>query len=583
MEKRIRFWMASVALFTIALETIQGQSCPDLLNPINAATNVAVDATLSWEAVDGVPAYLVSLGTTPGGTDILATQNVGNSPSYKPPKGLPENTEIFVTITLFFFDQPDIICNSQSFTTETLTQPPLCTQLTYPQDMATDVNPASTISWEYVYGATGYYVSLGTTPGGVDIINTADAGNNLSYNPPSDLPSEATIYVTITPYNALGTASGCPSESFTTSEVSPLPSCTNMIYPQNGEINVPLSPVLEWNAVSGATGYQVTIGSTPGGSDILNNASFYTNSTPVLNFVPNQTFFITITPFNDAGPAQNCMQESFSTLLGCGPYLDLASGEFVTLNPEIDFPETLSFCENASPLVITSEDSADGYRWYQIDQFDNETVISDTNQVSIEENGRYRYEAYNLVSQSGNMIECPSTQEFNVVSSEAPVINRLNVSGNGVDRLQITVEASGNGDYEYAVDNRDGPYSDNSTFTNLEPGTHTFYVRDKNGCGIAEKKFAQDLTVEGFPKFFTPNGDNINDYWQFIQPPNGEEVVLQSIQIFNRYGFFLKEIVQNSQGWDGNFQGQPLPEGEYWFRAIDDSNREIKGHFSLKR
>jgi gliding motility-associated-like protein len=341
--------------------------------------------------------------------------------------------------------------------------------------------------------------------------------------------------------------------------------------------------VLEWNAVSGATGYRITIGSTPNSSDILNNATFFTNSTPVLNFVPNQTFFITIIPFNDAGPAQMCTQESFSTLLGCGPYLDLASGEFVTLSPEIDFPETLSFCENESPLIISSDDSADGYRWYQIDQFDNETVISQTQEVSIQENGRYRYEAYNLVSQSGNIIECPSTQEFTVVSSEAPVITRLRVAGNGIDQLQITVEVSGDGEYEYAVDNRDGPYSDNSTFSNLEPGTHTFYVRDKSGCGIVEEIFVQDLTLEGFPKFFTPNGDNIIDFWQFIQPPNGEFVVLQSIRIFNRYGHFLKEISQNSQGWDGNFQGRPLPAGDYWFHAVDESNREIKGHFSLKR
>lgn len=561
----------------------KAQQCPDLLAPTNGATNVALDATISWESVDGVPAYLISLGTTPGGTDILSAQNVGNSPQYTPPTGLPENTEVFVTITLFFFDQPDIICNSQSFTTETLTSAPACTQMTNPANMAVDVNPATSISWDYVYGATGYYISLGTSPGGTDLMNSFHAGNNLSFIPPGDLPADQTIYVTITPFNRIGSASSCPSQSFTTSEVSPLPSCTNMIYPQNGEINVPLSPVLEWNAVSGATGYRITIGSTPNSSDILNNATFFNNSTPVLNFVPNQTFFITIIPFNDAGPAQVCTQESFSTLLGCGPYLDLASGEFVTLNPEIDFPETLSFCENESPLIITSDDSADGYRWYQIDQFDNETVISQTQEVSIQENGRYRYEAYNLVSQSGNIIECPSTQEFTVVSSEAPVITRLRVAGNGIDQLQITVEVSGDGEYEYAVDNRDGPYSDNNTFSNLEPGTHTFYVRDKSGCGIVEERFVQDLTLEGFPKFFTPNGDNINDFWQFIQPPNGEFVVLQSIRIFNRYGHFLKEISQNSQGWDGNFQGQPLPAGDYWFHAVDESNREIKGHFSLKR
>ena len=53
------------------------------------------------------------------------------------------------------------------------------------------------------------------------------------------------------------------------------------------------------------------------------------------------------------------------------------------------------------------------------------------------------------------------------------------------------------------------------------------------------------MTVEGFPKFFTPNGDTVNDFWQFIQPIEGETIVLTSIQIFDRYGKLLKTIQQN--------------------------------------
>ena len=122
-----------------------------------------------------------------------------------------------------------------------------------------------------------------------------------------------------------------------------------------------------------------------------------------------------------------------------------------------------------------------------------------------------------------------------------------------------------------------------NVFNNVVPGTHVFYVRDKNGCGIAERTFTQDLTVQGFPKFFTPNGDTYNDYWQFIQPKEGEPVVLTSIRIFDRYGKFLKQISQNSLGWDGNLAGRPLPAGDYWFVATDDTNQQYKGHFTLKR
>ena len=557
------------------------QECPNMVFPANGATNVPLNATIDWESVDGVPSYNITLGTTPGGDDILSSQFAGGS-SYTPPLGLPANTTIYVTITLFFFNQPNITCPSTTFTTEPLTAIPNCTQVTNPPDMAADINPNTNISWQYAYGATGYFLSLGTTPGGTELLNNLDVGNTLSYNPTMELQEQTTFYATVTPYNPLGNAFGCTFQQFTTREASDIPDCSTIIYPQNGETNVPLSPLLEWSAVPDATGYIVTIGTTPTATDILDGAIFNTNSTPVVNFEPNKTFFITIVPFNDAGQAEGCVQTSFSTLLGCGPYLDFQSGEYITINPVIDFPETFSSCENEGPLVIASDDVAEGYRWYQIDQFGNENVISSTSEVTITENGTYRYEAYNTVVQNGNFIECPSSQVFEVLSSERPTIDNILARRTG-QSLQLTVIVSGNGDYEYAIDNSNGPYSDSNIFTNVALGNHTIYVRDKNGCGIAERLFTQDLTVEGFPKFFTPNGDTINDYWQFIQPRGSDPVTFQSIRIFDRFGTFLKQISQDSQGWDGTVRGNRLPSGDYWFLAVDDTNREYKGHFTLKR
>ena len=461
------------------------QDCPDIVYPADGATGIPLDAVIDWESVDGVPSYNIALGTTPGGTDILPPQFVSGS-SYSPPLGLPANTQIYVTITLFFFDAPNITCPSFVFTTEALSGPPICTQMTAPLDMSTNVNPNTNISWSYQYGAEGYFISLGTTLGGGELLNNYDAGNALSFNPPVDLPPETVIYVTIVPYNSLGSAVGCASQQFETRAASAIPDCSSMVYPLDGETNVPLTPVLEWSAVPDATGYIVTIGTTPTSADILNGSIFYTNSTPVVNFEPNKTFFITVVPFNDAGQAEGCTQTSFTTLLGCGPYLDFDTGEYVVINPEIDFPDSFSSCENEGPLVITSSDIAEGFRWYQVDQFGSETLISSTAEVSITENGTYRYEAYNTISQFGNTIECPSTKMFEVVASEMATIDELRYQSTG-STIQVTVDASGNGSYEYAIDNIDGPYSDSNLFTNVEPGNHIFYVRDKNGCGVAQK------------------------------------------------------------------------------------------------
>ncbi|MEY8021235.1 T9SS type B sorting domain-containing protein [Muriicola sp. SD30] len=577
-------WLFLFLLF-IVLEVI-AQVCPStvLTSPLDGSTNVAVDADISWNQVPNVPGYIISLGTTPGGTDILDQRFVGSATTYNPPLGLPENTLIYVTITLFDFQNGnlEIPCASESFTTAPITQIPACAQLSIPSDGQIDVNPATNLSWNYVPGAIGYRLTLGSSSGAGDLLPTTDLGNTLTYNPLVEFPPNSVVYVNIIAYNLIGDAVSCSEFSFSTSAIAALPGCTSLISPADGANNVPITPILEWTPVPGATGYRITVGNSPFTAEVLDNVAFPpVTQTGILELEANRTFFITIVPFNAAGEAIGCQQESFTTLQGCGPFFDPMTGDLITLNPEINFPATISSCENEFPLIYTSPDTADGYRWYSINSNGNETLISDTADVTFSGPGDYRYEAYNLIPQSGNL-ECPSSQVFSVVSSEAPVISSIDVTEQATG-IRIVVNASGGGDYEYAIDNINGPYQGSNIFSGIPYGTHTLYVRDRNGCGIAEEQIVQDLTLEGFPKFFTPNGDGINDYWQYIPPEFAGDITLVSIEIYNRYGRLLVQIDPNSRGWDGTINGKSLPASDYWFRARSSTNNEMTGHFSLAR
>ena len=168
------------------------------------------------------------------------------------------------------------------------------------------------------------------------------------------------------------------------------------------------------------------------------------------------------------------------------------------------------------------------------------------------------------------------------MSSEIATINAVNIAEQG-NNIRITVDVSGIGDYEYALDNINGPYQDSNVFDNVPSGSYMVYVRDKNGCGIAEERIEQDLTLEGFPKFFTPNGDGVNDFWQYIPTVLTDEININIIHIFDRYGRLLAQIEPTSNGWDGNFNGFPLPSNDYWFRAISESSGQFQGHFTLNR
>lgn len=557
------------------------QDCPNLIDPLPNAVNVPVTTAISWEEVTGIAGYIISVGTTPGGGEIVNEQNVGSDTTFTPPLGLPENTLIYVTITLFFFDQSNIVCPSQSFTTEDVTTVPDCTELTNPVDGETDVNVGINLNWKYAGRATGYRVTAGTASGAGDIVNNLDVGNTLAFDPPTDFPPGTEIFVRIVPYNENGTATGCLEESFTTGELGDPPGCTQLIQPMNGATNVELSPIIIWEAVPDATGYIVNIGRSPFVNDVLDEAVFFTNSTLVINFEPNSTYFIRIFPFNDAGRAQDCEQESFSTILGCGPFIDPVTGELVTLSPVINFPDQVGICENDLPTTITSQDTADGFRWYQIRSNGDELLISEERSVDISETGPYRYEAYNIINQDGVVIECADGKEFTVVSSSIATIENI-IIDEFADLFEVTVIISGSGDYEFSLNDRDGPYSDDNTFTGLGEGEYVVYVRDKNGCGIRERPFVLVYPRSGFPTYFSPNDDGINDYWNYV-PPREDPLELTTVYIYDRYGKLLAQFTADSRGWDGRYVGNMMPSSGYWYKAIDADNQVYTGHFTLVR
>jgi gliding motility-associated-like protein len=560
-------------------QSIWAQDCPALISPLQGATNVPVDTSITWDAISGVTGYIISIGTTPEGTDIVNNQLVGSDTTFNPPFGLPESTTIYVTITLFFFDQDDIVCPSQSFTTQNVTTIPGCATLLNPENEAIDVNVGVNLNWTYAPRALGYHITLGTAPGVGDILNDFDVGNVLTYNPPTNFPPSTIIYVTLAPYNENGFSFDCLEESFTTASLGEPPTCTQLITPENGSINVSLSPFLEWEPVQNATGYRVYIGKTPFVNDVLDGATFTTTSTYVLNFESNNTYFVRIVPFNAAGEAQSCGQEFFSTILGCGPFFDSETGELISYYPESDFPNTIGICNNSLPTRIESPDIADGYRWYKILANGSEELISEVSFVDISEDGPYRYQAYNLITEGEVTIECSFTKEFTVVSSSAANIDEIYKVQIG-QLFTVTLEVSGLGDYEYAVD--DSEFTDNNFFINLSAGTHIVKVRDKNGCGDVEEIIKLSYPPTGFPPYFSPNGDGYNDYWQYV-PPRTNAIIISVISIFNRHGKLVARIGRTSKGWDGRYNNLPLPADGYWYKATTNDNKVFTGYFSLVR
>jgi gliding motility-associated-like protein len=188
---------------------------------------------------------------------------------------------------------------------------------------------------------------------------------------------------------------------------------------------------------------------------------------------------------------------------------------------------------------------------------------------------------YSLIA-TNSTTGCISEEVFVSVLPSSIAITGYSVTENFVDNQVITVVASGYGGandaFLYQLDG--GLFQESNIFENVASGQHTVIVRDKYGCGDSAPF---DVLVVNYPKFFTPNGDGFNDYWN-ISDLNLLDTA--KISIFNREGKLVKQISTSGQGWDGNFNGVALPASDYWFSVNyteDGLSKEFKSHFTLKR
>ncbi|MBT8185028.1 MAG: hypothetical protein KJN76_09310, partial [Eudoraea sp.] len=282
-------------------------ACTTLTSPENGDIGVPVNTIISWAAVPNATNYIVTMGTTSGGTDVLDNFAVGTDLNYAPPSGLLANTTYYITIVPNNNSGDAIGCTEELFTTGDSSAIPGCVTLLSPLDGAYGVAPEADISWAPQPVAAGYFLTVSTTSGGADILDNFDVGNVTTYDLPADFPVFQRIYVTIIPYNIAGERPSCSEVTFRTRGNSP-PMCTEIIDPIDGGEFVSVTANITWIRDFNASGYRMTIWEKAiGGITILDNEDVGTgtNFKPP-DFMENTLYFVRITPYNDLGEASNC-------------------------------------------------------------------------------------------------------------------------------------------------------------------------------------------------------------------------------------------------------------------------------------
>jgi gliding motility-associated-like protein len=241
----------------------------------------------------------------------------------------------------------------------------------------------------------------------------------------------------------------------------------------------------------------------------------------------------------------------------------------IDLNVTVTAPEdpgfdNIVFCENAVPVPALPTVSPKGYAgtW-------NPAAIDPANIA----------DEYIFTPDAG---QCANPQSIQVTENLLTLTDATWTVSNFFEDGTIEILAVDAGNYLYQLNS--GPLQESSVFTHVPPGVYSFTVYDANGCADPITK-VDVVRIIGYPKFFTPNGDGNNDTWNIADLRN----VGQSqapIRIFDRYGKLLKQISAGGEGWDGTYNGQPLPSTDYWFVVQYEENGqqlEFKAHFALKR
>lgn len=229
--------------------------------------------------------------------------------------------------------------------------------------------------------------------------------------------------------------------------------------------------------------------------------------------------------------------------------------------PKILLNEEIGMCDG-NPVTLTANTGFDSYLWSNNDT-DNITTFDNP--------GNY----YLKVTKIYDDVICEGLHNFEIKNSSHPIIQKITITDWTENENIISVVIQNPSEYEYSLDNIH--FQDDNNFYGLKIGEYIVYVRSKLGCGpnVFEK-----VHLLNYPKFFTPNGDGHNDFWKVKLSSLEPEMITY---IFDRYGKLITNFNSSSRGWDGNFNGKPLPSTDYWFVVKRENGQIYKGHFSMKR
>ena len=270
-----------------------------------------------------------------------------------------------------------------------------------------------------------------------------------------------------------------------------------------------------------------------------------------------------------------------------------------SINASIDghSSDTINICEgNLSVYSFTGQASSvyvsPVYFW-QVSQDSGKTWtdIPGANTAgyvrkAVEQPGLYSYRLAVVDASVAGITSCRIASNVLVINVHPkPVVNA------GPDRIYIK---------GYPVHIRGSVKSENGSFTWIPPKymsdtaivdplvsppadiTYQLAAASSFGCTNTDNVVVRAVDGIYVPNAFTPNGDGRNDHWRV---PFLDVGLNADVSVFNRWGKLMYHVRGATVDWDGNYEGQPQPNGVYVY-LVDFPTHEfptLRGTVALIR
>ena len=173
------------------------------------------------------------------------------------------------------------------------------------------------------------------------------------------------------------------------------------------------------------------------------------------------------------------------------------------------------------------------------------------------------------------VVECPSDETIYLDGNCQVELPDYTLDGNIFDNcdpsLTITQSPEAGTLYE-AAEMVDVTLVATDASGNVDSCSFIITVDADENSGCVDNLVVSDL--------ISPNGDGKNDYWILHEP---SYIIGCQVIVYNRWGQQVFEAENYDNTWDGTYQGEPLPDGAYYYVIICDGEVKYKGDLSILR